>query len=64
MSTVLHVKHPLFSSDFNKIIILSSFPKNIEILNFMKIRPLGAELFDADKHDKANSLFSQFCKRA
>jgi hypothetical protein len=33
----------------------------------MKIRPLGAELFDADKradkHDEANSRFSQFCER-
>jgi len=31
--------------------------------NLMKIRPVGAE-FHADRHDMANSLFSQFCKRA
>jgi len=34
----------------------------------MKIRPVGAELFNADgqtgRHDKANSRFSQFCERA
>ena len=38
----------------------------------MKIRPVGTELFRADgrteeqkdKHDKANSHFSQFCERA
>jgi hypothetical protein len=34
----------------------------------MKIRPLGAELFHADRltdrHDEANSRFSQFCERA
>jgi hypothetical protein len=34
----------------------------------MKIRPMGAELFQADRqtdlHDEANSRNSQFCKRA
>jgi len=34
----------------------------------MKIRPVGAELFHADgrtdRHDDANSRFSQFCERA
>jgi len=35
----------------------------------MKIRPVGAELFHADRrrrtgHDEASSRFSQFCKRA
>jgi len=34
----------------------------------MKIRPVGAEVFHADgqteRHDKANSRFSQFCERA
>ena len=34
----------------------------------MKIRPVGAELFHADrrmdKHDEANSHFGQFCERA
>jgi hypothetical protein len=38
--------------------------------NFIKIRPMGAELFHADvqtnrdKHDETNRRFSQFCKRA
>ena len=42
------------------------FSKNIQITNFMKIRPVGAELFHAetDKHDEANSRFLQFCERA
>jgi len=31
--------------------------------NFMKIRPEEAE-FHADRHDEANSRFSQFCERA
>jgi len=34
----------------------------------MKIRPVGAELFHADRrtdrHDEPNSRFSQFCERA
>jgi len=29
----------------------------------MKYRPLGSELFHADRHDEANSLYSQICKR-
>ena len=35
--------------------------------NFMKIRPVGAELFHADgrtdRHDDANRRFSQFCEK-
>jgi thymidylate kinase len=30
----------------------------------MNIRPVGAELFHADRHNKANSRISQFCERA
>jgi len=30
----------------------------------MKIRPVGAELFHADRHDEANSRLSQFGERA
>ena len=40
--------------------------KNEQISNFMKIDPVGAKLFHVDawtdRHDKANSDFSQFCK--
>jgi len=39
------------------------FSKNIQILKFMKICPVGAVLFHAeertDRRDKANSCFSQ-----
>jgi hypothetical protein len=39
-----------------------------EVSNFMKIRPVEAELFHADgqtdRHDKVNSRFSQFCESA
>jgi hypothetical protein len=36
--------------------------KNTEIPHFMKIHPVEAELFHADRHE-AYSRFSQFCER-
>jgi hypothetical protein len=43
------VKYPLFLSYFNKTVILSAdFFKNAKISNFIKIRPVGAELFHTD----------------
>jgi len=46
--------------------MLDRFSKSTQISNFMKIRRVGAELFHADgrtdKHDEANSCFSQFCE--
>ena len=54
---------------------LDRFSKKTQIWSFIKIRPLGAELFYADGrtdgrtdremvgHDEANSRFSQFCER-
>jgi len=49
------------------------FEKNVKIQNFMKIRPVLAELFRTDRqtvvprgrterHDEANSRFSQCCE--
>jgi hypothetical protein len=34
--------------------------------NYMKVRPVGAELFhvDGQTHDEANSRASEFCERA
>jgi hypothetical protein len=35
------------------------------MLNFMKIRLVGAELFiGTNVYDETNSLFSQYCERA
>ena len=60
------VKYPLFLSDFTETWIVSTdFSKNIQLSNFMKIRPVVAELFHAygqadretDRHDKANDRF-------
>jgi len=45
----LHIKSPLFFSDFNEIWIFQTvFSKNTQISNFTEIRELGAECFHAD----------------
>jgi hypothetical protein len=46
----IHVEYPLFLSDFDESWIFSTyFQKSPQISNFMKIRPVGAELFRADE---------------
>jgi hypothetical protein len=61
---------PVTLSDLNKIcIFFDGVSKTAKISNFVKIRPVGAELFQADRrkdgrrdgHNGANSRFSQFC---
>jgi hypothetical protein len=42
-----------------KLYFLNSFSKNTQIQNFMKICPVGTELFH-DGHDEANSRFRNF----
>jgi hypothetical protein len=50
MYFALHVKYPLFVSIFNEtLIILAYFRKIQKISNFMKILPVGAELFHAER---------------
>jgi hypothetical protein len=45
----LYVKCPLLFSDFEETFnFLDIFSKNTQISNFLKIRPMGAELFHAD----------------
>jgi len=63
----LHVKYPIFLSDFNKIynFLSDRVSKNTQILNLMKICPVGAELIYAvgqtdertDRHDETNIRF-------
>jgi hypothetical protein len=77
MSNDLHLKYSLFVTDFKrKLKFPERFSKNTQISNSMKIRPVGAELFHADRgtdgwtdgrtdrHDGASSTISQFCERA
>jgi hypothetical protein len=63
MYTGLHVKYPLILSGIKETWTSSAdFQKNTQISNFIKNRPMGAELFQADRHDEANSRVSKFCK--
>jgi hypothetical protein len=39
--TCLHVKYPLFLSDFNQTLIFPTDFRNTQIANFMKIRSVG-----------------------
>jgi hypothetical protein len=65
----IHVKYPLRYSC--QILIKLEFSPHIfgnsQISNFMKIRPVGAELFHeggrTEIHGEANSRFSQICQR-
>ena len=68
MCADLRAKYPLFLADFNEIRCLSTdFRKIFQVWISLKIRPGGAELFYADrqtdKHDEADSRFSQFYER-
>jgi len=49
-----------------QILMKLEFSKNSQISNFMEIRPVGAELFHADRqtdrNDEANIRSSQFCE--
>jgi hypothetical protein len=64
-SILFFVKVPVILVQFNENLnFLDRFSINTKILNFMKIRPMQAELFHVYRHDEANSRFSQFCERA
>jgi hypothetical protein len=65
MSSGLYVKYLLFLSDLNETrFFFGRLRENTQISAFMEIRLVGTELFHADrrtdKHDEANSRFSQF----
>ena len=64
----LHEKYPLFQQDFNESCRQIFKKHSNDISNFMKIPLGGAELFlvdgRTDRHDEANTRFSQYCERA
>jgi len=65
----LYVEYRLFLSDFNETWIFSIIFRKTKypiLLNFMKIRPVGAELFHADGQtwQSFNSRFSQYFANA
>jgi len=60
----LHVKCLLFLSDFNELLIFSTeFQKKkiLKMSNFMKIRPVGAELFRMARQTDMTKLVVAFC---
>jgi len=62
------LKYRLFLSGFNETGILgTNFQKNTQISNSIKIRPMGAELFIADRRTdtkKINVAFRNFANAA
>jgi hypothetical protein len=68
----LHGKYHLFLLDFNQTWIFWIIFEKSSNIKFHEICPVGAELFHADeqrdgrtdRHDAANTRFSQFCERA
>jgi hypothetical protein len=60
----VHVKYLLFLSYLSETIILDRFSKNTQVTYSTKICPVELELLHADRHNKANSCFLEFCERA
>ena len=67
MYTGLHVKCPLFLSDFDETLInFDKISKNTQISNAIKMRPVGAESIPCgrtDRHGEANGRISQVYER-
>jgi hypothetical protein len=61
----LHVKYRCACQILMKLEFFDRFSKNIQISNFMKVRPVAAKLFRADgRRDihEAKRRFSSFCE--
>ena len=58
----LHVKYPLFLSDFNETLIFSTDfrKKKAQMSSFVKIRPVEAELLHADRQTDMTKLIVAF----
>ena len=66
----LHLKYPLFFFDFNETWIFSIYFKKSSNIKFhenpssvSRVVPYGWAEGRTDRHDEANSRFSQFCER-
>ena len=54
------VKYLLFLADFNETYFPNRVSKNTQIPNFMKVRPLGAELIHAERQTDMTKLIVFF----
>ena len=64
----LHTKYLIFLSDFNELEFSSQIFKYTQIPNFIKIHPVGAELFHTDGrmdgHTDMTKLIATYCNFA
>jgi len=67
----LHIKYPLFLSDYSKTWIIWIFSKKYTNIKFNKHPSRGSRVVacgqkdgQMDGHDEAKSCFSQFCQSA
>jgi hypothetical protein len=67
----LHLKYPLFLYDFNETWVFSIGFRKYPNIKFNENRPSERRVFlrlltdeQTDRHDEANSHFSQFCEPA
>ena len=57
----LHVKYPLFTSDFNRTSIFTTdFSEKAQIPNFTKLRQVGAKAFHAERRTEVTKLIIAF----
>ena len=56
----LHVERPLFLYDFNETRIFLTYCRKNPVSNFMKIRPVGVELFHAEGRTDMRKLVVAF----
>ena len=52
----LHLKHSLFFSDFNDTLTFSTYFPKSQISNFIKILPVPAKVFHAERRDRTKLI--------
>jgi hypothetical protein len=60
MWKLLHVKYPLFLSDFKQTWLSSTDIQKTQISTFIDIRPVGAQLFHVDGQTDMIKLIAAF----